>query len=137
MFSRGNEIIMSWSRDLMSWARDLMSWERDLMSWERDNYVVGTRKIFFFTCPLSAAVVPYTTFQKNNRNIQKTRPPPPHQKTHIHTPTFSRKYYFSSLEISYYFPETADKSPSFYKLVFTPYGRQGNQTSARSCFKRK
>ena len=26
---RGNEIIMSW--------------ERDIMSWERDNYVVGTR----------------------------------------------------------------------------------------------
>ena len=27
-----------------------MSWERDLMSWERDEY-------FFFTCPLSAAVI--------------------------------------------------------------------------------
>ena len=33
---RGNEIIMSWERDLMSW-------ERDIMSWERVNYVVGTR----------------------------------------------------------------------------------------------
>ena len=40
---RGNQIIMSWARDLMSWARDLMSWARDLMTWERDNYVVGTR----------------------------------------------------------------------------------------------
>ena len=36
MLCRGNEIIMSWARDLMLWARDLMSWERD-------NYVVGTR----------------------------------------------------------------------------------------------
>ena len=27
-----------------------MSWERDPMSWERDKY-------FFFTCPLSAAVI--------------------------------------------------------------------------------
>ena len=48
--------LMSWARDLMSWARDLMSRARDLMSWARDNYVVGTRSITFFTCPLSAAV---------------------------------------------------------------------------------
>ena len=64
---------MSWARDLMSWARDLMSWARDLMSWARDNYVVGMRKIFFFTCPLSAAVPDAWRSECKFRQVSVTR----------------------------------------------------------------
>ena len=43
-----------------------MSWERDLMSWERDKY--------FFTCPLSAAVVLTRVWgAQKNRIIEYTQ----------------------------------------------------------------